>query len=85
MNLEKKKLTSSNLKMKNFMFKVKQFKMNKFVKSIGQPIISISNDTGPLATNLTFNQFHSNSKEVSTSFDKIIILTSGLYVVYFSY
>ena len=78
-------MTSNNLKMKNFTFKVKQFKINKFIKSIWQPIISISNDTGTLVTNLTFNQFHLNSKEVSTSFDKIIILTSGLYVVYFSY
>ena len=32
-------------KMNNFMFNVKQFKMNKFIKYIWQLIISTSNDT----------------------------------------
>ena len=42
---ENKNLTSNNLKMNNFMFNVKQLKINKFIKFIWQLIISTSNAT----------------------------------------
>ena len=40
---EIKNLTSNNLKMNNFMFNVKQLKMNEFIKCIWQLIIGTSN------------------------------------------
>ena len=42
---ENKNLASNNLKMNNFMFNVKQLKMNEFIKYICQLIISTSNAT----------------------------------------
>ena len=38
-------MMSNNLKMNNFMFNVKQLKMNEFIKSILQLIIGTSNAT----------------------------------------
>ena len=42
---EKKNLTSNNCKMNNYIFNVKQMKMNKLIKYIFQLIISASNAT----------------------------------------
>ena len=88
---ENKNLTSNNLKMNNFLFNVKQLKMNKSVKHIWQLIISTSNTTlevPPLCSCQTYNTVSQKSicQSYNTISQKSILLRDiSLKINHFSY